>query len=137
MAAIAFITVADQVEMVNGNVNALGLGWNWCHTPVPAHDVIVRVLVAPSVLDDGGPAHSLTLVDADGRSVDVAGGTEIAFAAFAGGTTPNGMDGTVEVPIWLHYKVSGLVLRPGRYQWRIDVEAEVDAYPFAAFPPEG
>jgi len=66
---IAFISVADLALDAHGNISALSLGWNWCWTPTPWHDVVVRLLVTPSRFHSGDFSGELQLEDADGHSV--------------------------------------------------------------------
>jgi len=121
----------------HGNISALSLGWNWCWTPTPWHDVVVRLLVTPSRFHSGDFSGELQLEDADGHSVPLTADYPIEKQEFAGGTIPEGISASVDLPVWSIFRVPPLDLKPGRYQWRFTSDGEVATYPFEVYTKSG
>lgn len=127
MSEIVFLMVANHAEIQNGNLYALGLGWNWCLRPVPTSFVVARALVAPARLEEE-LTWNFTLVDADGGVCSLP--PEAEFTWQAAGTSLDGVYPGTQVLVWATLRVPAFDLAPGRYQWQLEFDGEQATYPF-------
>lgn len=124
-----FLADAAQADP-SGKINALGLGWRSCPTPVPAFALVIILDVD---WDETNKRHKLTveLVDHDGRATTATGpfGPQpIRFEAVAeAGRAPGSVRGmSVRLPLSISVG-AGLQLEPGLYSWRVSVEGFPDS----------
>ena len=129
MRAAVFLADAAQVD-ASGKVNALGLGWRSCPSPVPAFTIVI---VLDIDWDETNTPHRLTieLLTQDGQPATATGpfGPQpIWFQATAeAGRAVGAVPGTsVRMPFAISIG-AGLQLEPGLYQWRVSVEGFPDA----------
>lgn len=129
MRAVVFLADAAQIDP-SGKVNALGLGWRSCPSPVPAFTLVIVLDIDWS---ETNTPHRLNieLLTQDGQPANVTGpfGPQpIRFAATAEAGRPAGaVHGTsVRMPFAVNIG-TGLQLEPGMYEWRVSVEGFPDA----------
>ncbi|MFI9815503.1 DUF6941 family protein [Saccharothrix variisporea] len=122
------ILLGDSAQVSPDNkVHALGLGWTATRTPLPPHAVIIlfdipwnetnHVFVAKVRLvdADGNPVHQLTPMGEQPIEVE---------AQFEAGRPPGLPPGTsLTMPLAFNLP-PGTPVRPGRYEWRVEVDGE-------------
>lgn len=133
MANISMLAVCRYAEVVDGNLYALGLGWNWCWNPSPPLVVVARIETPEWRLAHGTLSWTLTLEDADAHQVDTP--LKVEAEHIVAPATPDGTYPGVEVPIWSLFRVGSMDLEPARYQWRVTVDDEAATYAFAVVEP--
>lgn len=130
MEVTVLLADAAQADPNTGKVNALGLGWKTCTSPLPAFSLVILLDID---WDETNTPHQLTLqlLTADGQPVTADGpfGPQpIEFGAQAEAGRPPGTVRGTPLRLPLAITVSpGLNLDPGRYEWRVSVEGFPDA----------
>ena len=118
------IMVCDAAQVSDGKLNILGGGWTVARVPMPQSALAIQLQVPWDQANEPVP-WTLTLYDADGRPVDMAGtgplemGGVVEFGRPAG--LPVGMP--LDMPVAL--TVPPMFLPPfGRFVWRMTLRAE-------------
>lgn len=118
---LADFAQADQ----QGRVNALGLGWKTCPTPLPPLGLVVFLDID---WNETNQPHKLMcdLLTADGQPVMISGplGSQPVHieAQVEAGRPPGTIHGTAaRMPLAINI-AGGTPLAPGRYEWRVGVE---------------
>jgi hypothetical protein len=106
-----------------GKVHMLGAGWSLTSSPTPPHAVVVLMKIpwdrANQKIDV-----SLTLLTADGEQVAVqtpGGSVPVAARGEVEAGRPPGLAHGSPLDASFALNVQPLPLRPGRYQWRLQV----------------
>jgi hypothetical protein len=122
--ATLILSDAAQVDP-GGKVHLLGGGWSITSTPLSGFSVVVLIAVDWSETEQPHGA-VLHLEDADGRVVVVEGDNgpaplrqESQFEVARPDDLPPGS--SIDVPIVVTFG-PGLLLQPGRYLWRLEVD---------------
>lgn len=111
--------LADAVQAAEGKINLLGGGWSVTGSPTAPMGIAIKVDV-PWHRSDMPLNWQLTLIDEDGRP--------------APGEAPLALSGEITVPradmlpagsstdLPMVFQFPPLPLRPGRYEWRFDID---------------
>ena len=113
---ISLVMTANGAEVRDGNLYALGMGWNWCQSPTPPFTLVVCTLI-PEARTTAGPVEwTVILEDADGQplaTMTTDGG--LLEASLSPGTRGSG----VEIPFWTLLPFGSMELPAGRYTFRV------------------
>jgi hypothetical protein len=124
-----FLADFAQAEQT-GKVNALGLGWTTCPTPLPALSLVIFLDID---WDETNKPYKLMcdLLTEDGQPAMIPGpfGPQpIHFEAQAEAGRPPGTIHGTAARLALAINIGGgTPLAPGRYEWRVSVEGFEDA----------
>lgn len=128
---------AAQADPGGGKIHMLGAGWSITGSPTAPHAVAVLVKVPWDRANQ--PIRAvLTLVDSDGHQVVPEGADQPIRAEFVLEVgRPAGMEPGSMIDASIALNSGPLPLRPGRYQWRLDIGDQMFAASFAARAPHG
>lgn len=130
MTEFRMFTVANSAEIVNGNLYAMGAGWNWTFSPTSPMVLIARTEVPISRMQSGEITWTIHLEDEDGHVLDAAVPPP-SVSWQVSSTLPNGENAPgVPIPSWTLFSFDSMELPPGRYTWKIECEEAVSSYTF-------
>lgn len=116
-----------------GKVSALGLGWSYISTPLPAHAIVVFIEVDPH---EAGKEHKfvIDLVNEDGKVAAVEGGRK-AFQGDGGvniAPDPGSLPGAPQIHAFAFPVPAGIPLPPNnRWEYRLTAGGAVGSVVFA------
>lgn len=116
----------------SGKVHMLGAGWSMTKSPT-SHAVVVLLKVP---WDRTNEVHELELIllDADGHPATLRGPNGTATEVRAGGRVevgrPPGVAPGSRLSASFALNVAPMVLAPGRYEWRLEIDGSSHAAPF-------
>lgn len=121
--------LADAAQQVGGKLYILGGGWSTTGSPSAPMAVAIKIEV-PWHSTNVGHDWRLALVDADGRAVQTSDDRPVEVTGQLEVGRPAGLpEGTpLDAPLVVSF--GAMPLRPGRYEWRLEIEEFVESCAF-------
>jgi len=131
------VLLADYADRSDsGKVSAIGLGWERCPTPLPAHAVIMFIRV-PWDQTNKKILFKASLVTGDGLPVSMPGPLGLVPLSLEGqlelGRPPGSVEGVPFTVPFVFHVGAGVAVTPGRYEWRVDIPTDLGPGASAAF----
>ncbi len=127
--------LADAAQVADGKLYILGGGWSVTSTPTPPLALAVKIDVP---WDRAGIEHtwSCQLLDADGRAVHTAEGEPVGLGGGLQVTRPDGLPAGTAIDSAIAVNMGPLGLPPGRFEWRFEIDGDVESCSFSVRPGE-
>lgn len=131
------VLLADYADRSDsGKVSAIGLGWERCPTPLPAHAVILFIRV-PWDQTNTKISFKASLVNGDGVPVSMPGPLGLVPLSLEGqlelGRPPGSIEGVPFTAPFVFHVGAGVAVTAGRYEWRVDIPPDLGTGASAAF----